>query len=406
MVEVEQGTASNIASVLLHTLENHGLSENFLQDHLVAFASDGASVMLGKKAGVAKLLLDQFPRLIVWHCVAHRLELSLHDSLHEVSGTNNFKHFIDKLYTVYHASPKNRNQLQECARELDVQLATIGRLLDTRWVASSNRTLKAVWQSYSALHAHFLSASEDKSRDSKDRSCYRGLLSNLTSEAFILNIGAMRDALQELSELSLELQKRTLTINEAHRAILRQIKVFEEMIDKDGTYVSTAKQAVKDGSFKGVPLRAAGKNEPVINSNQLFRSLAENMKQRLLVCQSSHTSRAPSSASVSATEYNILVDCVKVLYPAYWPDVVDVRFGEDEISQLATRFGVNVRSAVRAFRSFVETQGTVIEDDLKPLFSAIAAVPVSTSECERGFSCMNLLLTSARNSLYITTLSI
>lgn len=173
------------------------------------------------------------------------------------------------------------------------------------------------------------------------------------------------------------------------------------MIDKDGTYVSTAKQAVKDGSFKGVPLRAAGKNEPVINSNQLFRSLAENMKQRLLVCQSSHTSRAPFSASVSATEYNILVDCVKVLYPAYWPDVVDVRFGEDEISQLATRFGVNVRSAVRAFRSFVETQGTVIEDDLKPLFSAIAAVPVSTSECERGFSCMHEFASHVRSQFSV-----
>ena len=131
------------------------MSQNFLQDHLVAFASDGASVMLGKKAGVAKLLRDKFPRIVMWHCVPHRPELSLHDSLHEVSGTNNFKYFIDKLYTVYHASPKNRHELQECASELDIQLASIGRLPDTRWVVSSNRMIKAVWQSYSALHAHF-----------------------------------------------------------------------------------------------------------------------------------------------------------------------------------------------------------------------------------------------------------
>jgi len=132
----------------------------------------------------------------------------------------------------------------------------------------------------------------------------------------------------------------------------------------------------------------AGKNEPVTNSKQLFQSLAEYMKQRLLVCQSSHTSSAQSSdsVSVSATEYSYLVDCVKVLY---WPDAVDVRFGENEISQLSARFGINIRPAVTAFRSFVETWGAVIEDDLKPLFAAIAAIPVSTAECGIPASILN-----------------
>jgi len=81
-------------------------------------------------------------------------------------------------------------------------------------------------------------------------------------------------------------------------------------------------------------------------------------------------------------EYSYLVDCVKVLYPVYWPDVVDVRFGENEISQLSARFGINIRPAVRAFRSFVETRGAVTEDDLKPMYAAITAIPVSTAECE------------------------
>ena len=63
----------------------------------------------------------------------------------------------------------------------------------------------------------------------------------------------------------------------------------------------------------------------------------------------------------------------------YWPDV-DVRFGENEISQLSARFGINIRPAVRAFRSFVETRGAVIEDDLKPLFAAIEAIQQNANE--------------------------
>ena len=106
LVELEKTTASSIATALLNNLHSHGISQEFLGDHLVGFASDGESVMLGRKAGVAKLLMDQFPRLIVWHCAAHRLELSVHDSLLEVSGTNHFKSFIDKLYCIYHSSPR------------------------------------------------------------------------------------------------------------------------------------------------------------------------------------------------------------------------------------------------------------------------------------------------------------
>jgi len=37
--------------------------------------------------------------------------------------------------------------------------------------------------------------------------------------------------------------------------------------------------------------------------------------------------------------------------------------------------------------------------------SSVAVIPVSTAECERGFSTMNSLLTSRRSSLHVTTLS-
>lgn len=150
LVELTETTAPAIVSALLNCLSRHGLSEAVIAEHCVGLACDGASVMLGKKAGVGKLMQNKFPKLFVWHCVAHRLELSVHDTMKEVAGINNFKIFIDKLYALYHTSPKNQVELRQCATELDVQLLYIGKMLDTRWVASSLRTVRAVWQSFAA----------------------------------------------------------------------------------------------------------------------------------------------------------------------------------------------------------------------------------------------------------------
>ena len=69
-------------------------------------SSDGASFMLGKKSGVGQRLLEKFPRIILWHCLNHRFDLSVGDTISEVCGANYFQAFMDKLYSLYSQSPK------------------------------------------------------------------------------------------------------------------------------------------------------------------------------------------------------------------------------------------------------------------------------------------------------------
>ena len=202
-VELPLATAPAIVSAILDCFSERGISESFFCENCVGMACDGASVTLGKKAGVGKLMQDRFPKLFVWHCVAHRLELSVHDSMKEVADINNFKIFIDKLYVLYNTSPKNQVELRQCAAELDIQLLSIGKVLDTRWVASSVRTVRAVWQSFQELYQHFTSALQDTKRDSKVKLMYSGLAKRLSSSCFVLNLALMFDALEELAELSL-----------------------------------------------------------------------------------------------------------------------------------------------------------------------------------------------------------
>jgi len=62
--------------------------------------------MLGKKSGVGQRLLEKYPRIILWHCLNHQLELSVGDAISEVYGANHFQVFVDKLYSLYSESPK------------------------------------------------------------------------------------------------------------------------------------------------------------------------------------------------------------------------------------------------------------------------------------------------------------
>jgi len=140
--------------------------------------------MLGRISGVGTQL-----KIIVWHCCNHRLELAVCDTLKEINAINNFQFFIEKLYSLYHQSPKNSNQLKMCAASLEKNLMKIGKIFTIRWVASSEKPLKAVWNNFEALNKHFSNSAIDNLKNSKERSKYSGLLRILASVEFVGNLG-------------------------------------------------------------------------------------------------------------------------------------------------------------------------------------------------------------------------
>ena len=148
LVKLQKGTASAITEALLSCFSQYGFNNVYLKQNLIFFTSDRASVMLRKKSGVAKRLMEKHPDSIVWHCLNHRLELSVGGAVSEVVGVNYFRDFMDKQYALYNQSPKNMRELEEHARDVGDQVLKIGRVLNTRWVASSFRTVSSVWKNY------------------------------------------------------------------------------------------------------------------------------------------------------------------------------------------------------------------------------------------------------------------
>lgn len=141
-------------------------SEAVLKECFVCFASNCASVVLGSESGVAAKIVQLFPNVLIWHCMNHCLELSVGDAVEEVAGLNQFQSFFDKV-SLYHASAKNHHELTSCCQELALQCLNIEMILGTRWRAS--RSIKAVWQQYSALHKHFSDTSTDPKQNSNER---------------------------------------------------------------------------------------------------------------------------------------------------------------------------------------------------------------------------------------------
>lgn len=398
LIELENVTSLAIFQAVIQCLEGYNLNDNVMANRLIAVSCDGAAVMLGRKSGVCALLKERFPSIIVWHCSNHRLELCVNDVVKKMATINRFKAFIDKLYVLYHASPKNSRDLHLVADELGVQLLKIGRVLDTRWVASSFRTVSAIWENYEILANHFMVAKEDQTRDSSDRCKYEGLLRKLTSSAFVLDLALMCDSLQELSEVSEELQHRDVDLFRANKKLKILANTFVARKNSPGTFYEQAVTSVNNKMFMGVQLYEKSNEQP-IDPAVFYENLSRSIENRML-------SGEDAALAMSA----------RILDPSTWPnDIKDNTFGEKEIESLAVRFQLNRRDTIKSFREYVfdncehlgGNPGNKMKysKDLLLLTTALQTIPVSSSECERGFSQMNLIMTHSRASLSVETIS-
>ncbi|KAJ8879717.1 hypothetical protein PR048_020325 [Dryococelus australis] len=235
----------------------------------------------------------------------HRLELELSYAVDEVSGVNNFQIFMDKLYTLYNNSPKNQRQLAECAAQLDQQVKKIGKVLSTRWVASSFRTKSVVRYSFASLYNHFFASKDDKNRSPIEREMSSGLIRQLSSSEFLMDLAIMYDILAEIALLSESLQNRNMT------TILKK---------NQGQTIYKLELLLREVIFVELPLIKTSRYEP---------STHNNFKQRRLFA---------TISSNESEEYDTLLKEVKVLECDQWPSEKPLGFGEIEIERLCRIF--------------------------------------------------------------------
>ena len=82
IVPLESATADGVCNAVTTSLETTDIDQETLKKKLVGCNFDGASVMMGKKSGVAVQIQKKVPQpVVILHCVAHSLELAVLDAV-------------------------------------------------------------------------------------------------------------------------------------------------------------------------------------------------------------------------------------------------------------------------------------------------------------------------------------
>lgn len=84
-----------------------------LNERMCGFGSDGESIMIGSRNGVAAKLKEIVPWLVGNHCIAHRLTLACSEAADAILFMTKFKDIVSQMYQFYDYSPVRTLRLKK-----------------------------------------------------------------------------------------------------------------------------------------------------------------------------------------------------------------------------------------------------------------------------------------------------
>ena len=111
ITELFDGKAETISKSIEQFLRDSDINQHAMS----GFGSDGASVMVGRRSGVATRLKETNPSLINVHCICHWLALASKDAFYssEIPYLKKYEEILMSLFKLYHNSSVCAAGLQE-----------------------------------------------------------------------------------------------------------------------------------------------------------------------------------------------------------------------------------------------------------------------------------------------------
>ena len=100
-----------------------------------SFGSDGASVMTGRRSGVAARLKGHNSEIVSLHCGAHRLALASSQAAQHVSYMKTFDSHLVALYYHFKNSPVREAALHEIQEIMEEPILCLKKAIHTRWLS-------------------------------------------------------------------------------------------------------------------------------------------------------------------------------------------------------------------------------------------------------------------------------
>ena len=397
IADLQRANAETIYAKVVDMLGQKGI----LMKGLCGISTDGAAVMVGNKSGVVTRFKESVPGVLATHCIAHRLALSCCSGADSIPYLVKFQEILNSVYKFFHNSPK---------KILNVHSRRFKEIFHTRWL-SFEGAVDAFVANYASLVSVFLEENSGKALS---------LHKPITTFKFLYTAHFLCDALKPLAILSKMYQSLNLNFSEVMPLLKTTIERLERLRDeKKGEVlarfleiVPESPQTDHDGlvtfQFHGHTIRdsLAQRIESDKHCSQFITMMVKSLQERfsnnadglVLTSLSNFFNPVLKNVEGDIEEITDYLGCIGM--EGYRSEPVN-------FADYAREYHGNGNQSVKDINTCLNL--AIRNKEVFPASAEAAerllVMPISTVDCERGFSRQNLIKTALRNSMSTHTLN-
>ena len=369
-----------------------------MTEKMCGFGSDGASTMIGSRNGVAAKLKAKVPWLVNNHCVAHRLALACSQAAEAIPYMKKFKDIVAQLFRFYDYSAVRTAGLKDIQSVLGAPDLKLKRASDTRWL-SHDQAITAIRKSLPSI----ITSLQKEATERNDAQAL-GLSKFICTYQFVASVYMMSDILPILSHLSKLFQKENLDFSLIQPLVKSTVTQLETLKSVPGAFFQQV-DGVISNQLKDFDIRSSSKDNFKHNVyNKYLENLCKHVEDRF-----------PDAG---------LLESFSVFDSSTWPEEYLPGDGEEHIEELIKHYQpvVEHQATLAEWKTFVnavQAKADLKGKDSRELLTALVqqtslqhifpnlhklavialVIPMSSADCERGFSALKRIKTKLRNRL-------
>ena len=200
---------------------------------MVSAVADGASVNFGSINGVLAQISVKCPWLLKVHCVNHRIELSLKDSLTQVKWFQRVSDLLVSIYYTLSRSGKLKRIIKDGGVALDVQVYSFTNPKGTRFVSHHRRAVESLLNNWIPAANSLESALAENQVSNKLEGKVKNWLNFFHSYKVLCHAELFLKYLEVMSKFSLSMEKDGLFVHEVMPNLQKTFLQLDNITDGD-----------------------------------------------------------------------------------------------------------------------------------------------------------------------------